>query len=55
MMFIIRAFTRHRPFWFRPSAIAVGWIIAQFVYQIMTTGGLSDGICTDGTIAWRCP
>lgn len=53
-MIVIRAFTRYRPVWFRPSAIAVGWVLGQLAYQYLSTGTLSDGICTDGTIAWRC-
>lgn len=53
-MIILHAFTARRPLWFRPSAIALGWVLGQYAYQILTTGTITDGICTDGTTAWRC-
>ena len=43
-----------RPLWFRPSAIAVGWILAQFLDQLINKGALT-GTCGDGSSAWRCP
>jgi hypothetical protein len=39
---------------FRPSAIVVGWVIAQLLGQWIDTGSLM-GTCGDGTLAWRCP
>lgn len=38
MRFVIRAFTCERPVWFRPSAIAVGWVLAQILEQWLRTG-----------------
>lgn len=36
---IVQAFTRDRPLWFRPSAIAVGFVAAQFLEQWWRTRG----------------
>ena len=49
-----RIWTCRRPLWYRPSAIAVGWVLGQLAYQYLMTGGLGDGICTDGLDAWAC-
>jgi hypothetical protein len=54
MRTIYCAFHCRRPVWFRPSAIAVGWVLAQFLEQWLRTKGLSS-TCGDGSTSWRCP
>jgi hypothetical protein len=39
MSFVARAFRCVRPVWFRPSAIAVGFVLAQVAEQYLRTGG----------------
>lgn len=34
------AFSAARPLWFRPSAIALGYVLAQYVEQFIRTGGI---------------
>ncbi len=41
----------NRPIWFRPSAIAVGYVIAQFVGQRIDTGGWRSRSTWPGTPA----
>lgn len=48
MSYVIRAFRTPRPIWFRPSAIAVGWLLAQFWVD-----GIG-GTCGDGTTRLFC-
>lgn len=38
MSFVLRAFRCVRPVWFRPSAIAVGWLLAQLLEHRLRTG-----------------
>jgi hypothetical protein len=53
MRTIYRAWSCKRPLWFRPSAIAVGWVLAQILYQFLSRGDVY-GTCGDGTVAFRC-
>ena len=38
MRYLVGLFRSDRPFWFRPSAIAAGFILAQYVEQFLRVG-----------------
>jgi len=40
MTYLIDLFRSPRPVWYRPSAIAVGFIAAQYLDQWLRTGGI---------------
>jgi hypothetical protein len=48
MMFVVRAFRCDRPVWFRTSAIAVGWMLAQILEERQRTGGWGLRLTLDG-------
>lgn len=53
MKTIYCAFHCRRPLWFRPSAVAVGWVIAQYLEQYLRSGSFL-GTCGDGSLNWSC-
>lgn len=54
MRYLISVFRRPRNILFRPSAITVGWVLAQILEQYLRTGTVL-GTCGDGVTRLVCP